>query len=94
MAKVKIGVILRLARAENLTLRDYLMRKLNEAESILALAKELGVSSNRVKVDMSRAKIVQVKVFQEAARGATYTTRSVFIPVEAISDEFRPVMAE
>ncbi len=75
---------------EGLKLRDFLLMKLNQHQNVTDCAAELGVTSQRVRMDMGRCDIVEIRRYYEP-RGHKGVV-SLISYAEAVSAECLPVL--
>ena len=87
------GKLAELARESGLTLRDFLLKEGAKVEGASELAKSLDVSYQRVRIDMARCGLAEVRTFKQGGDSSTYETNIIFVPIEAISGQFVPVAA-
>ena len=54
------GKLADLAKDSRVSLREFLLENLNQHKNLTSLAPELGVTPQRVRIDMSRANVVEI----------------------------------
>ena len=76
---------LALPAAQGVSLREFLLENLNKHKNMTEAANALGVSATRIRIDMSRARVVEVrKYLREGNRKGTPLLVVTYLPEEAV----------
>lgn len=86
------GKLYRMAGVSRMSLREFLLEQLSQNKNLTSLARELGATPQQVRIDMCRSDIVEVRRYYGPVvdRGVQSAVR--YIPSEAVSPEFLPVV--
>lgn len=63
------GKLAYLAASQGLTLREFMLKNLNKHKSMTAMAKAMDVTPARIRIDMARAGVVEVRKYGVANKG-------------------------
>ena len=85
------GKLRQMAKAAGVPLREWLLEQLRKHKNMTTMARELGVTAQRVKIDLSREGIVEVRRYFEGPDGSSAKSVVWYIPEEAVSTPFLPV---
>ena len=81
-----------MARAARVSLREFLLVNLGKHKNLTAMARSLGVTPQRVRIDLSRTNIVEIRRYYETGQAGTVKAAISYIPEEAVSPPFLPVI--
>ena len=87
------GKLAQLASQRGVSLRDFLLEQLNKHKNMTEVSKQLGVRPRRIRIDMSRARIVEVRKYQYREDSKTAPVVVTYLPEEDVLAYLLPVVA-
>ena len=86
------GKLRQMAKAAGVPLREWLLEQFRKHKNMTTMARELEVTAQRVKIDLSREDIVEVRRYFEGSDRSSVKSVVWYIPAEAVSTPFLPVL--
>ena len=80
-----------MAESQGVTLREFLLENLNRYKNLTRMAEALRVTPQRVRIDMSRTGVLEVRRYYVPGDGRGVQSVVRWIPTDAVLPEFLPV---